>query len=480
MERLHTKNLSAVAPEVRTPAYTPQELGCGIVHLGVGAFHRAHQALYTEEAIEAAGGDWGIIGVSLRSDSVAKQVLPQDGCYSLLSEDGDGYELRVVGAIRDVLVAPQSPQQVVRAIADPAISVITLTITEKAYYLADDGKSLAMTEAAVAEDLAKPLEPRTALGLLALGLHQRWQDSGTPLSVISCDNLSANSRVLRGVLRDYLQHCFPEVLPWLDKSVAFPCSMVDRIVPAMTEQGRTRQAALLGLRDEGAIATEPFYQWILEDSFAGPRPAWELAGAQLVKEIEPFEAIKLRLLNASHTAIACLGLLAGFETVDAVVSDKTLGAFIRRLMTQELMPALRVPEGFDLSAYAEQLLLRFANPRLGHRCSQIAMDSSEKIAQRWLPTLALGSQPLLTHALAAWAYLVLHTNIALDDPQAEQLLRWRDSDQSVAQRLSGVLACARISDENIEHYDALLEETLALLDSIERDGLEPSLALVAV
>jgi len=328
MERLSTNTAGALSSTVEVSRYDRTTLGAGILHLGVGAFHRAHQAVFTEAALNNSGGDWGIIGVCMRSDTVARQLNPQDGLYSVLSEDGLGSSLQLIGALGRVIVAPEEPRELDRAMADSAIRVITLTITEKGYCLGADGWSLDRSQPEVLRDLESPERATTAIGLLARGLQQRHSSGGAPLSIISCDNLSENSARLRGVLVEYLHETYPEVLFWLEEAVSFPCSMVDRIVPAMTEEGRQRQAELLGVRDEAAVATEPFSQWIIEDQFAAEVPDWQSAGVQFVADIKPFEAIKLRLLNASHSAIAYTGLLAEKETVADVVGDPVLRDFV--------------------------------------------------------------------------------------------------------------------------------------------------------
>jgi fructuronate reductase len=471
MARLHPDRLGKLNTAVQLPAYDREATRPGILHLGLGAFHRAHQAVFTEQAMASSGGDWGIIGVSLRSNRVSRQLLPQGGLYSVLSEDARGQDLRVIGAIRDVLVAPGEPERVIAAIADPAIRIITLTITEKGYCLAPDGQSLDVSDPQVASDLADPEKPSSAVGLLALGLRERVAAGGAPLTVISCDNLAENSRHLQSVLREYLSHTFAGILPWLEHSVAFPCSMVDRIVPAMTSEQKTRQAELLGALDEGAVSTEPFSQWIIENRFATERPDWEIAGVQLVEDILPFEDIKLRLLNASHSAIAYSGALAGLETVDQVVADQDLGCWVKDLMTEELMPALNVPEGFDVKQYRDSLLERFGNPRLGHRCLQIAMDGTEKIPQRWLPTLQRGESPLLVKALSTWCYFILCTKLDIDDPRSDHLLSLRESDRGLPERLRGVLDCARINAGSDEYFEGLCEALLNHMDVIRENGI---------
>lgn len=437
--RLTLGTLGGLPEEVLRPGYHRRKVTPGILHLGVGAFNRAHQAVYTDVALQSAN-DWGIIGVSLRSDRVAQQLNPQQGLFSLLSEDATNRELRVIGSILQVLVAPQQPESLAAAFRDAAIRVITLTVTEAGYCLAADGHSLDGSLPAVQQDLADPNGARTAIGLLARGLKDRLDAGGAPLTIISCDNLANNSAKLKNALSDYLVQSWPEVLPWLQGNVRFPCSMVDRIVPAQTEDSLARQAALLGVRDEAAIATEPFCQWIIERDFATPMPDWEGAGVVLVDDIAPFEEMKLRLLNATHSAIAILGQLNRRDTVADVMSDPDLRAFIEQLMAEDLLPAIAAPPGFDLASYRDVLLDRFSNPRLQHRCAQIAMDCTEKIRQRWLPTLAgRGESPLLSKVLAAWCYLVLDTGIEIQDPRRETLLAIRTSEAQLGERIDALL-----------------------------------------
>jgi fructuronate reductase len=473
MNRLKTSSVDELGTAVIVPTYDRRSLRVGMVHLGLGAFHRAHQALYTEQAMSLSRSDeWGIIGVSMRSQKVAEQLLPQDGLYSIASEDASDIELQVVGAIIDVLVASEDAAAVTAAIARPDVRVLTLTITEKGYSLGADGRSLDREDEAVKLDLANPRAPTTAIGILALGLRKRAEAGVAPLTVISCDNLSQNSTVLRKVLVDYLMSTFPRLLYWLEKNVTFPCSMADRIVPAISDQKKQRQSELLGLRDEGAVCTEPFSQWIIEDKFAGAHPDWRSAGALYVQSIVPYENIKLGLLNAGHSAIAYCGLLANMETVDEVMQDVELRSFVERLMAEDLIPSLQAPPEFDLASYQRQVLARMDNPALGHRCTQIAMDGSEKISQRWLPSLRGGQSPLLVKALSAWCYFVLCTELVIDDPRADQLGEMRASTLSMKERLIGVLACVRIIEESIGDFAQLCTTLENHLQKIERAGVK--------
>ncbi len=472
IRRLHTGTLQELAADVSTPTYDRENLGAGIVHLGLGAFHRAHQAVYTDEAIAQGGGDWGIVGVSLRSDTVARQLLPQACLYSVLSQDASDSEIRVIGSILDVLVAPESPGRVAEAIANSAIQIVTFTITEKGYCLASDGCSLDRRNPSIEADLQSPYSPVSAIGLVALGLRQRMASGGEPITLLSCDNLSENSKRLKGVLTEYMRLSFPDVIPWLSDNVAFPCSMVDRIVPAVTSEQKVVQADLLGVQDEGAVSTERFTQWIVEDCFAAGRPAWQQVGVEFVDDIVPFENMKLRVLNASHSAIAMCGLVAGLDTVDQVMADRRLAEYVVRLIDTELVTAIDAPPGFDLSVYRDQLLQRYRNPHLKHRCAQIAMDSSEKISQRWLPAFEFGlSTKHLIKALSLWCYCVLCTELELNDPHAEQLSLLRNSDKPMPMRVGQVLASARFQASALDEFEELTNQIARNLARLEKCGI---------
>lgn len=472
MERLHPDTLDLLDPAIARPAYDVGTVRPGIVHLGLGAFHRAHMAMYTDKAIAVSGGSWRIIGVSMRSDAVARQLRPQGCLYSVMSEDAQGAQVRVIGALSNVLVAPENPGAVADAIADSAIHIVSLTITEKGYALAADGRTLDAYDEAVAADLANPENPCSAIGLLALGLIRRHAAGGAPLTVMSCDNLIGNSRLLQSVLAQYLGKVAPDILPWLDSDVAFPCTMVDRIVPAATDAQRERQEARLGLCDAAAVCTEPFHQWFIENDFATPRPDWEAAGAQVVFDVAPYERIKLGLLNAAHSAIAQFGQLAGLETVDQVMAQPRWREQIETLMDEDLIPALDQPAGFDMAHYRRALLERFSNPVLGHRCAQIAQDSSDKIAQRWLPVLARSDAPEVTRALAAWVYVVLFTQLPLDDARAATLNALRTKPGALALRIANVLETARITSTSVYNFRGCCEAVAHWVEQLQSGGAE--------
>ncbi|MGH6921769.1 MAG: mannitol dehydrogenase family protein, partial [Geminicoccaceae bacterium] len=320
--------------------------------------------------------------VILRRPETRDGLAPQDGLYTVAERDGGGARLQVIGCLRQLLVAPEDPGAVIERIASPATAIVSLTVTEKGYCHDPASGLLDWTHADIVHDLAEPERPRSAVGMLVAGLARRNRQ--TAPTIMSCDNLPANGRTLRGLVIELAARRDAALARWIEAEVAFPCSMVDRIVPATTADDIAQIDAALTVHDAAPVVCEPFRQWVIEDHFAAPRPAWELAGAELVAEVAPYEEMKLRLLNGSHSAIAYLGCLAGFEHVFEVMAAPDFAAFVRRMMA-EVAPTLHVPS--DLGAYQASLLARFANPALAHRTSQIAMDGSQKLPQRLLGTI---------------------------------------------------------------------------------------------
>ncbi|HEX6444489.1 MAG TPA: mannitol dehydrogenase family protein [Streptosporangiales bacterium] len=421
--RLSLRSLARLPAGAR-PRVDPAARRVGIVHLGIGAFHRAHQAVYTEDA-----GDWGSCGVTQRSAAVARQLLPQDGLYAVLSKAPAGDDVRVVGSVREVLVGPDDPGAVVARIADPAIRVVTLTVTEKGYRRDPATGRLRRDDPEVAADLAGRT-PRTVVGQLVAGLDRRRRTDAGPLTVVCCDNLPANGPALRRLVTDYVAD--DALAAWIGASVRFPATMVDRIVPATTDADRAEVTRLLGVADDGAVVAEPFSQWVIEDDFAADRPAWEKAGAILTADVAPYETVKLRMLNGAHSTLAYLGALAGHEHIADAVADPVLAEVAGRLMTDDVVPTLAPPAGLDLADYGATVLDRFANPALRHTCRQVAMDGTQKLPQRLLGTavdrLAAGAEPSwVAFAVAAWMRYVSagHSEdgrpIAVDDPLADRL-----------------------------------------------------------
>lgn len=421
--RLSQENIAALNADVERPGYDRAAQACGIVHFGIGAFHRAHQAVYTDDAMAAGDRDWGITGVSLRSGDVADQMEPQDGLFTV-SERGSGSQrTRLIGAVQRVLVAPRDPAAVVTALASRSTRIVSFTVTEKGYCRTPAGQlDLAMLE----PELADGATPRSIYGFLAAGLAQR-RAAGTPgLTLVSCDNLAENGAVLSVLLNAYLDRVDPGLAAWFRRECTCPSTMVDRIVPAVTDADRLQIADTIGMEDAAAVITEPFRQWVIEDRFAGPRPRWEVGGAQLVADVRQHEAAKLRMLNGAHSALAYLGLAQGHDFVHQAIADPTLRPLIEQLMRHEAGVSLGSDPGLDIDAYAAQLLARFANSALPHRLAQIAVDGSQKIPQRWLEPLAINMAagracPATLKALAAWMLHVRGDARVVDDPMAAQL-----------------------------------------------------------
>jgi fructuronate reductase len=380
--RLSLATLERTAPAVARPAYDPARLRCGIVHLGLGAFHRAHQALYTDEAIAAAGGDWGIVGVSMRKPDVAEALRPQDGLYTVEILDA-APRYRIVGAVRQALTLAAEPQKVLTALAAPGVRIVTLTVTEKGYCL-DAAGALDLAHPDIIHDLAHPDAPRSAIGVLAAGLARRTAAGAAPVTVISCDNLADNGARLAAAVQAFAAQAHPGLAPQLGAAASFPQAMVDSIAPATTAASRARVAAALGLADEASVQREAFSQWVIEDRFAGPRPAWEQVGVELVADVAPYRRLKLHVLNAAHSALAYLGLLRGRTLVREAIADPQLAAFLDALVASEIAPAL--PD-LPVADYWAGVRRRFANPAVDHRLDQIAQDGPQKLAQRIFPLL---------------------------------------------------------------------------------------------
>ncbi|WP_166979864.1 mannitol dehydrogenase family protein [Paramicrobacterium fandaimingii] len=447
--RLSARTLDSVraSPEVSGPPAWWQQVQVGIVHLGVGAFVRSHQAVYTEDAMALTGErGWGILGVTGRTDAAARQLCPQNGLFTVLTRSTRGTSARIVGSLKDVLFPGDDSDHIAQSIAAATTHVATLTITEKGYRLtAGGGTDLSRSDvsddvAVVADELTRgrsTAPSQTPIGLLVRGLARRFVLGAEPFTVLSCDNMPANGETTRTAVLTFAAAVARVAdgeasgfVDWLKRSVAFPSSMVDRITPATTGSDRREGERLLGVRDEGLVAAESFAQWVIEDSFAGPRPAWELAGAILTDDVEPYERVKLRVLNAAHSMLAYLGALAGHDTIAEAVADEQLRERVWETLTTDVLPALRAPRGIDLPAYRDSVLERFANPALAHATRQVATDGSLKVPLRILSTasdrIASGHTPHgLALAVAAWIAFVAASMRdgapPLDDPQAALL-----------------------------------------------------------
>ena len=419
-----------LAKGVATPAYRPAEHGTGIVHLGLGAFARAHLAAMTDAALAASGGDWRILGVSLRSSRPAEDLTPQNGLYTLIERGGNGASARIVGAFSGAICSAGDPSEALDAMADASCRIVSLTVTEKAYGLDRATRGCDPQHPAVAADLANPDRPQGVLGLLVRALGMRRDRGLPPFTVLCCDNLPENGPLLRGAVLDFARRISPGLADWIAAGTTFPATMVDRITPAPTDETRDEAARLTGRIDLAAVETEPFIQWVIEDDFPLGRPAWEAGGALFVDDVAPYEEMKLRMLNGSHSLLAYAGFHAGKRHVRDVMADPALSAIVRRHLTHAAgtLPPL---SGLDLAEYAEALAARFANPAIAHETFQIAMDGSEKMPQRIFSAIpAARHRGIATRSFAfATAAWLRHASGAthdcapypLRDPRAEEL-----------------------------------------------------------
>ncbi|MEM6460929.1 MAG: mannitol dehydrogenase family protein [Pseudomonadota bacterium] len=427
MKRLCEATLAEYDGPATRPTYNRVSVTARIVHLGIGAFHRAHQAVYIDDCL-AIDPSWGIVGASLRRGDTADALQPQDCLYTLAVRDGNRTDTRIIGAIKEILHAPPGNNAVVDRIASANTQIVTLTVTEKAYCRNPATGDLDLQNSDIAADLNLPDGARSVPGLLTRALARRRHLGLPPISIVSCDNLPANGTSLARVIDQFAELTDPALAVWIRDNVAFPSTMVDRIVPATTDADRAAISELTGYEDAWPVITEPFCQWVIEDRFAAGRPPLDEVGVVLTDNVAPFEAMKLQLLNASHSALAYLGIAAGYETVADAVGDPVLAAFVLQMMHEEILPTLTVPD-IDLETYIQSLMARYANVALKHRTIQIAMDGSQKIPQRLLGTISArrssgNADDRLCLTVAAWLrhlYMALADgkHSAIDDPMAD-------------------------------------------------------------
>ncbi len=394
MERLGTQAVGTLPARVAVPNYLDDpNLRIGIVHFGVGNFHRSHQAMYLDRLFNAGlARDWAICGVGLlERDARMRDALgSQDHLYTLTLRQPDGTDdFAVIGSIRRFLHAPDDPAAVLDQLVSPDVRIVSLTVTEGGYVSDPTNGRLAENDPLVAEEVASGLSrPRTAFGWITAALRERRQRGIAPFAVMSCDNIQGNGRVARMSVEGVARLADPELADWIAAEVAFPSTMVDRITPVTTQADVDRVATELGVEDAWPVASEPFTQWVIEDDFPSGRPPFEKAGATLVRDIDPYEAIKLRLLNGSHQALAYIGQLMGYQYVHEACSDPRIAAHVRAYMEQEAVPTLAVPAGFDVPAYIDELFVRFGNPHVQDYLARLSVDASNRIPKFLVPVLA--------------------------------------------------------------------------------------------
>lgn len=487
MKRLSTASLRQLQG-VELPRYDRAAATVGIVHLGIGAFHRAHQAAYTEHCLNAGDSRWGILGASLRSPSVARQLNPQDGLYTTLIREGAEQRAQVVGACKGVLVAPDNPAAVVEAMASPDIHVVTLTVTEKGYKLDPATGALMTEDPDVASDIEGATGPRTAPGFLVAALRARRERGLGAFTALSCDNLPENGERLRDAVVNLAAETDPGLADWIGKMAAFPSSMVDRIVPATTREDIAQFEARHGALDEGLVKTEPFSQWVIEDRFAGARPDWESAGAQLTGDVRPWEIAKLRLLNGAHSGLAYLGALAGHAHVHEAMADPAFASFVTALH-EEASSTLHPPVGLDVPAYRADLVRRFRNGALMHKTHQIAMDGSQKLPQRLLSAIrhrldhhqGIDALALAVAAWMRWQAGVDEAGVAfvVDDPLAARTRALWDGAGTPLDKVRALSSLEAVFGEDLPHDGRFIAAAGTALEAIMTHGASGAVRALA-
>jgi fructuronate reductase len=467
--QLSEKNLTQLPANVQRPTYDRGQVVGSIVHLGVGAFHRAHQAVMTDAVLATGDLAWGIVGVGLMTSGTKDALMPQDGLYTLVERSAGSEQLRVVGSIVELLGGEADLGRVLERMCAPSTRIVSLTVTEKAYYLDVASGQLLMNAPMVATDLANPAQPKTILGLIVQALRQRRTAGLPPFTVLSCDNLPNNGKTAKAAVLAFARQLDADLATWIDTHVRFPCTMVDRITPATTDVDRAHVNTQLGMLDAWPIVTEGFVQWVIEDDFSMGRPDWTLGGAVFSNEIEAWENMKLRCLNGAHSTLAYLGQLTGRETVADAMELPLITGLLDDLWA-EVLEVLKAPAGVDPAHYVEQLKQRFRNPALKHRTLQIAMDGSQKLPQRLLATLrerlARGlPSPALALAIAAWMHFAVKTahtpGGVLNDPLSVDILMQAKISTQPITILDSLLSLQKIFGTDLAEHAGFKAELLA-------------------
>ena len=419
---------------VQVPTYDRDSVTEGILHIGVGGFHRSHQALYVEKMLQLHGAkEWAICGVGImpQDATMHKALTAQDNLYSLFERDNKECTARLIGSLKSYIFGPENAESVFHKMADPAIKIVTLTATEGGYYCHQTTGELDLTNANVRHDLENPKQPKTIFGYLAEGLDRRRNASVKPFTVLSCDNLQGNGHVAKKTLIAFCNQKDKELAAWIEKNVSFPNCMVDRITPATGDEQRQLVRDTFGLEDAYPVVSEVFSQWVIEDEFCNGRPDFEKVGVQFTKDVQPYEKMKIRLLNASHSAMGYLGYLCGYRFIYEIAQSEEFVPYIRKMMDKEVTPLIGSVPGVNLDDYKQSLMDRFTNETIKDQALRICMDGSSKMPKFILPSIVEqlekgGPIRNLTLCVASWIRFLSAQDeagnaIPIDDPQAERL-----------------------------------------------------------
>ncbi len=485
--KLDNASLNGLPSNVRGPAYDRRDITEGILHIGVGGFHRAHQAVYVDDVIAETGDkQWGICGVGLlQHDSRIRDALvPQDCLYAVVERGpGAATEARVIGAMTSFLFAPANAEAVLEKMAAADIRIVSLTITEGGYYLDPETGESNLDHPDIEHDLQNPTQPVAAFGYLAEALDRRRQRGLRPFTVMSCDNVPGNGDVTKRMLLGFAARRDPSLRDWIAENGAFPNSMVDRITPATTDADRASIRETYGIDDAWPVVTEPFRQWVIEDAFCDGRPQWDRAGAQMTSDVHPYETMKIRLLNASHSAMGYLGYLAGFEYIHEVMANDLFRKFVADFMEEEVTPILEEVPGIDLATYKKTLVERFSNPAIKDQVSRICMDGSAKIPKFILPTVREqlqrgGPTKRASLVIASWCRAMAGTDdqgskIEVMDPMAGVLSEHARAAGTDPQKFLDV---REVFGDDLPRSEVLVEQVREALESLNEQGAMKTLA----
>ncbi|WP_343552823.1 mannitol dehydrogenase family protein [Pantoea sp.] len=471
--------LDRLPADVQRPAYDRKQLKTRMVHIGFGAFHRAHQALASDKLAEQ-GSDWGYCEVNLNSGELIQALRQQDLLYTLTEMADSSLHTRVIGVITQALHGKgDGIEAVIEAMSQPDVAIVSMTVTEKGYcYMPSSGK-LNPDHPDIVHDVANPHAPRSLPGLILAAIVRRRERDLPPFSVMSCDNMPENGHVTRNVITQLAERLDPALADYIQTHITFPSTMVDRIVPAMTDAAFDTLTARLGSHDPVAVEAEPFFQWVIEDNFVNGRPAWENAGAELVSDVLPFEEMKLRMLNGSHSFLAYLGFLAGYEHISDCMADADYRQAARALMLQDQAPTLRT-QGVDLTAYADSLIARYENLAIKHRTYQIATDGTQKLPQRLLDSVRWHlrngtSCDFLLLGVAGWMRYVSGVDeqgntFEIRDPLKDQLATIVANSAEGAERVQALLSMQAVFGDDLLQQSAFVSRVTELYLQLVKQG----------
>ena len=482
--KLNTANLSQLDPKIQVPQYDRQKVGQAIMHVGVGGFHRAHQALYTDDLLnQGEDSQWGFCGVGLlKHDARIREVMQSQDClYTLVERSLAGDTARVIGSIVNFSFAPDDSQKVIEQMASPTTRILSLTITEGGYYISSTGE-LDAQHPDLQRDLANPHEPSCAFGYILEALDRRRIRGLAPFTLMSCDNIQSNGEVAKKMLMAFAELRDPQLKNWMAENCLFPNSMVDRITPATTDEHRNLVKEKFGIDDGWPVMTESFKQWVIEDHFVQGRPKWEQVGAQMTSDVLPYEKMKLRLLNASHQALCYIGMLLGYQLVHETMEDPDIRKLVEKMMDDEVTPILSEVPGVDLTEYKKTLIERFANPAIRDQLSRIGIYGSSGIPKFVLPTVEEqlkrgGPIKLLSFTVASWfRYLdgldESGKELPMLDPMASKL---RERAKAAGKDARQLLGMREVFSEELANAPVFAKQVSDTLNSFYADGARATL-----